>query len=239
MVEHEGSGDFTLGDVSTLKEGIRSLERGSGTQVILLDLGLPDATGLQTLRRIMPLAQSASVVVITGHQDEELGIAALREGAHDYLIKGQVGGGQLRRILRYAIERQKLQSDLRAEIEWRARVQQALELSEQRYRLLSETAPMGILLSDELGRIIDANTQALPMFGYQRGELIVQSIETLVPQRSRHSHQAHRSSYVKEGHARPMGVGRELCALRKDGTEFPAEISLGPLVTTDGGVTSS
>jgi len=239
MLEHDESGAFTLEHVSTLEAGTRSLERGFGTHVILLDLGLPDATGLQTLRRIMPLAQSASVVVITGHQDEELGIAALREGAHDYLIKGQVDGGQLRRILRYAIERQKLQSDLRAEIEWRARVQRALELSEQRYRLLSETAPMGILLSDELGRVIDANTQALAMFGYQRGELIGESIEILLPERFRHSHQAHRSSYVKEGHARPMGVGRELCALRKDGTEFPAEIGLGPLVTTDGVVTSS
>ena len=239
MLEHDESGAFTLEHVSTLKEGIRSLECGSGTHVILLDLGLPDATGLQTLRRIMPLAQSASVVVMTGHQDEELGIAALREGAHDYLIKGQVDGAQLRRILRYAIERQKLQSDLRAEIEWRARVQQALQLSEQRYRLLSETAPMGILLSDELGRVIDANTQALAMFGYQRGELIGESIEILLPERFRQSHQAQRSGYVKGAHARPMGVGMELFALRKDGTEFPVEIGLGPLATTEGVLTSS
>ncbi len=234
MLEHDESGAFILEHVSTLKEGIGALERGFGSHVILLDLGLPDATGLQTLRRIMPLAQSASVVVITGHQDEELGIAALREGAHDYLIKGQVDGGQLRRILRYAIERQKLQSDLRAEIEWRARVQQALELSEQRYRLLSETAPMGILLADDLGRIVDTNTQALAMFGYRRGELIGESVEILLPERFRHAHKAHRSGYVKNAYARPMGVGTELFALRKDGTEFPVEVGLGPLATTEG-----
>src|SRR6266481_7107338 len=177
MLKHDENGIFALKRVATLEEGMRSLSLGFGNQVILLDLGLPDVSGLQTLRRIMPHAQDASVVVITGRQDEELGIAALREGAHDYLIKGQVDGGQLRRILRYAIERQKLQSDLRAEIEWRARVQQALELSEQRYRLLSETAPMGILLADDLGRIVDTNTQALAMFGYRRGELIGESVE--------------------------------------------------------------
>jgi two-component system, cell cycle sensor histidine kinase and response regulator CckA len=239
MLEHDKSGTFTLEHVSTLEAGMRSLERGSGTHVILLDLGLPDASGLQTLRRIMPLAQSASVVVITGHQDEELGIAALREGAHDYLMKGQVEGGQLRRILRYAIERQKLQSDLCAEIEWRARVQQALQVSEQRYRLLSETAPMGILLSDDLGRIVDSNTQALAMFGYQRGELIGESVEILMPERFRNAHRGHRASYVKNAQARPMGVAMDLYALRKDGTEFPVEIGLGPLVTTEGVLTTS
>jgi PAS domain S-box-containing protein len=95
------------------------------------------------------------------------------------------------------------------------------------------------LASDELGRVIDANTQALAMFGYQRGELIGESIEILLPERFRQSHQAQRSGYVKGAHARPMGVGMELFALRKDGTEFPAEIGLGPLATTEGVLTSS
>lgn len=239
MLEHGEKSAFTVGHVSTLAEGVRSLAPGSGIAVILLDLGLPDETGLQTLRRIMPLAQDASVVVVTGLQDEELGIAAIREGAHDYLIKGQVDGGRLRRLLRYAVERQKMQSELRAEMERRARVQEALQLSEQRYRLLAETAPMGILLADELGRIIDANTQALHMFGYERGELIGESIERLLPERLRSLHQGHRSRFIKEPQTRPMGLGMELLACRKDGTEFPVEIGLGPLVTKEGVLVSS
>src|SRR5689334_9156255 len=109
MLEHDESGAFTVKHVSTLEEGMRSLAPGCGSQVILLDLELPDGSGLQTLRQIMPLAQDGSVVVMTGLQDEELAIAAIREGAHDYLIKGQVDGDQLRRILRYAIERHKMQ----------------------------------------------------------------------------------------------------------------------------------
>ena len=239
MLEHDENGIFTLQHASTLEEGLRLLAPDSLYRVILLDLGLQGTTGLETLRRIMPLAEGASVVVFTALQDEELGIAALREGAHDYVIKGQIHGGQLRRILRYAVERHKLSSELRAEIKQRARVQQALQLSEQRYRLLSETAPIGILLTNEQGMVIDANTQALCMFGYDRVELIGESIEMLVPERFRCSHEGQRSSYMKEPHTRPMAVGRELTARRKDGTEFAVEIALAPLATDNGVLVSS
>ena len=239
MLEHDESGIFELKHASTLDEGLRLLAPDSVYQVILLDLGLPDANGLQTLRRIMPVAEGASVVVLTGLQDEELGIAALREGAHDYIIKGQIQGGQLRRILRYAVERHKLDGELRAEIKQRTRVQEALQLSEQRYRLLAETAPIGILLTNEQGRLIDANMQALRMFGYNREELIGEAIEILLPEGFRCSHQGHRSSYMKEPHTRPLAISTELTARRKDGTEFLAEIALGPLVTNDGVLVSS
>jgi len=239
ILEHDENGIFTLQHALTLEEGLRLLAPDSLFRVILLDLGLPGTTGLETLRRIMPLAEGASVVVFTALQDEELGIAALREGAHDYVIKGQIHGGQLRRILRYAVERHKLSSELLAEIKERALVQQALQLSEQRYRLLAETAPIGILLTNEQGMVIDANTQALRMFGYDRGELIGQSIEMLLPERFRCSHEGQRSSYMKERHARPMAVGRELTARRKDGTEFAVEIALAPLATDDGVLVSS
>src|SRR5438552_10770819 len=239
ILDHDENGIFTLQHALTLEEGLRLLAPDSLYRVILLDLGLPGTTGLETLRRIMPLAEGASVVVFTALQDEELGIAALREGAHDYVIKGQIHGGQLRRILRYAVERHKLSSELRAEIKHRARVQQALQLSEQRYRLLSETAPIGILLTNEQGMVIDANTQALRMFGYDRGELIGESIEMLLPERFRRSHEGQRSSYMKAPHTRPMAVGQELTARRKDGTEFAVEIALAPLATDDGVLVSS
>jgi PAS domain S-box-containing protein len=231
MLEEDESSVFTVRHVSTLEEGMR--EPSSGNQVILLDLGLPDGIGLESLRRMMPVAQDASVVVLTGFQNEELGIAAIREGAHDYVMKGQVDGRQLRRILRYAVERQKMQSELRADMERRARVQQALEDSEERYRLLLEAAPMGIVITDERGTVVQANAETLRMFGYDRRELIGQTVEMLLPERLRHSHEMQRSGYMKEPQARPMGLGMELLARRKDGTEFPVEISLGPLVTKE------
>jgi len=121
---------------------------------------------------------------------------------------------------------------LETEIEERKR-------AEDRFRTLVETAPTAIVIADEKGRIVEMNAQALCMFGYDRGELIGKTVETLLPERLRYSHQGLRSSYMKEPHARPMGVGMELLASRKDGTEFPAEISLGPLVTREGVLVSS
>jgi diguanylate cyclase (GGDEF)-like protein len=78
---------------------------GSETDAVLLDLSLPDESGLDTLRRIVGSAGRASVVVMTGAGDEELGMAAIEAGAQDYLVKGQVDGPRLRRALRFAIER--------------------------------------------------------------------------------------------------------------------------------------
>ncbi len=112
-------------------------------------------------------------------------------------------------------------------------------LAEDRFRVLVETAPTGIVIADDNGRIAEVNAQTLRMFGYEREEMIGGPIEMLLPERLRHSHQGHRTAYVNEPHARPMGVGIELFARRKDGTEFPVEISLGPLVTKHGVQVSS
>jgi two-component system cell cycle sensor histidine kinase/response regulator CckA len=116
--------------------------------------------------------------------------------------------------------------ELEVEVEDRKR-------AESRLRMLIEAAPMGIVISNKRGRIAEANAQALRMFGYEREELLEQSVETLLPDRLRQSHGEHRASYARDPHARPMGLGMELFARRKDGTEFPVEISLGPLETKD------
>ena len=121
---------------------------------------------------------------------------------------------------------------LETEIEERKR-------AEDRFHTLVETAPTAIVIADEKGRIVEMNAQALRVFGYDRGELIGKNVETLLPERLRCSHQDHRSGYMKEPHSRPMGVGMELLASRKDGTEFPVEVSLGPLVTREGVLVSS
>ncbi len=112
MLKESGTDDFELKQAGSLQSGLRILSEGCGNQVILLDLELPDVCGLETLRRIAPFAEEASVVVITGSQDERLGIEALKVGAIDYLIKGQIDGHQLRRILHYAVERHYMQMEL-------------------------------------------------------------------------------------------------------------------------------
>ncbi len=109
MLHEGGKDEFELTQVDSLEDGMYILSQRRKDQVILLDLGLPDATGLQTLRRIISFDKDASVVVLTGLQNENLGTQALREGALDYLIKGQIEGCQLRRIIHFCLERHHIQ----------------------------------------------------------------------------------------------------------------------------------
>lgn len=100
---------------------------------------------------------------------------------------------------------------------------------EKEYRAVFEAAPDGILVVDAEGRILDLNPAAERMFGYGKEELVGSEVETLVPAASRSTHRSERSAYVDDPHPRPMGIGLELRGVRKDGTEFPVEISLSPL----------
>ena len=97
-----------------------------------------------------------------------------------------------------------------------------------------EAAPDAIVVVDTDGRIVIVNQLTERMFGYPREELIGKTVELLVPERYRPTHTGDRSAYFREPRTRPMGEGRELSGRRKDGTEFPVEISLSPLVTDAG-----
>ncbi len=101
--------------------------------------------------------------------------------------------------------------------------------SEFRYRDLLEVAPDAIVTVDEDGKIILVNAQSERVFGYSRDEMIGQSIEMLMPRRYRAAHPMKRRSFMQNSQFRAMGSGLELYALRKDGGEFPVEISLSPL----------
>lgn len=97
-----------------------------------------------------------------------------------------------------------------------------------------EAAPDAMVISDRSGSIVELNCQAERIFGYSRVELLDQPIELLIPDRHRAAHTGHRESYVTNPSHRPIGAGLVLAGRRKDGSEFPVEVSLDPVETEEG-----
>lgn len=182
-------------------------------EVILMDLGLPDAYGLEALEGIRGLANGTPVVVLTAMNDQRVAHRALEKGAQDYLVKGTFDGGLLLRSIRYAIDRQQRES--------------ALKASEARTRNLLETCLIGIVLADSEGRILDANHAFLQLLGYSREEAkngpILWDERVTGPGVERHF-QALRD--LKAGRGHPPW---EVDFLKRDGSTVPILLGAAPL----------
>jgi two-component system, sensor histidine kinase and response regulator len=137
-------------------------------------------------------------------------------------------------ILQRNLKTQELLEETRSQAAELQAQQQNLQENEERFRSLLEAAPDALIISDEDGLILLINAQTEKFFGYRREELVGQSVDLLVPQRVRAGHPAQRRRYFDNPNVRSMGAGLELFAVRRDGSEFPVEISLSPLHRSQG-----
>ncbi|MCB9565198.1 MAG: response regulator [Kofleriaceae bacterium] len=148
-------------DLAAALEAIGATEH----RLVLTDLGLPDSDGLATAIAVIAAAPSLPVVVLTGNDDERLALDALKAGAQDFLIKGEITADQLRRAMRYA--------------EGRKEVEQQARRAEEHLRAVIEGAPISIFATDERGIFTLHEGQALARVGMQRGDNVGRSAHEL------------------------------------------------------------
>lgn len=196
---------FDLEQVDRLEPALARLGQ-AGVDVVLLDLGLPDSSGLETFMRARGEAPGHPIVVISGLDDERLALEAVRSGAQDYLVKGRIEGQLLARVLRYAIERKRSEETLRA--------------SESHYRAILEHIADAVFVADPDGRFIDVNPRACELTGYTREELLQLTTADTYPQKQRERARA-RLRELRSG-AEPR---YERPLRRKDGGEIMVEVS--------------
>ncbi|MDD5712674.1 MAG: PAS domain S-box protein, partial [Smithellaceae bacterium] len=192
MLVEAGASKLEVERVERLSEGLERLRSGN-VDFVLLDLGLPDSQGIESLNKICSAAPQLPVVVFTGMADESLGIRAVQAGAQDYLIKGQVDGNLLVHSISYAIERKRLEEELR----------EARDYLEE----LLDYANAPIIVWGRDARITRVNHAFERTTGYSATEVIGQKIGILFPHREN----------VEEDLGRAQDCSTEITVICKNG----------------------
>jgi PAS domain S-box-containing protein len=208
---------------------------------ILLDLNLPDSSGLDTLDQMLSVAPGIPVVVLTGLGEEDLALAALSKGAEEYLIKNDVKMRMLWLTLQFAILRRQLAENKRnARQQLEARVQErtaeleatnlALRRSEERYRFLVETMNEGVIRGDGQGRIVFVNEKVIRMLDFQRDDLLGRDVLTLAADQANVDIMLYQRSRRQQG----LTDSYEVALARRDGGRFHALFSSRPILGPNG-----
>ncbi len=194
--------DLDLVWVKQLSAGLACLAEDD-VDVILLDLSLPDSQGAETFARTYAQAPYVPIIVLTGHEDKEMALDLVRQGAQDYLIKGQANQGLLARAIHYAVERKQTE----AQVYFQAQ--------------LLDNVRESVVATDLQGRVTYWGRGAKALYGYSAQEVMGKSITFIVEPQDEEAEQARMRQVKETGSWR--GVYRQR---RKDGSHFWADTSI-------------
>ena len=207
---------FQVEVVERLSDSLEALS-GRRFDVVLLDLSLPDSSGLETLAKVLSSTQKVAIIVLTGLSDEGLALEAMRKGAQDYLVKGHVDEHLLSRAIRYAIERK--------------RAEEALRESEEKYRTILESIEDGYYEVDIAGDFTFFNDSMCRILGYTKDELMGMNNRQYIDQESaKRVYQTFNKVYNTE---RPS-KGFDLEFIKKDGTKRYVETLVSLMKDSEG-----
>jgi PAS domain S-box-containing protein len=209
---------FAIEPASTLSKAAECLAAGE-YDVILLDMGLPDSAGIDTVRDVGKLNSHIPIVVLTGLDDEETGLLAIKNGAADYLVKGPSLTDSLVRTILYALERKKAALEL--------------QLTEERYRTIFENSAVAITMADEQERLISWNKFTEWLLGMSSADLYLKPVKSLYPEGEWEKVKAQR---VKQ---KGMQHHFETKMAKKNGEVIDVDVSLSVLKDPDGKITNS
>ena len=211
-----GAARFKLDWAENLASGLKTLQ-ADPADVVLLDLNLPDSTGINTFTKVHARFPQMPLILLTGQDDQELAAKTVQEGAEDFIVKGQVDGSLLARSIRYAIERTRTKNEL---VE-----------SERKYRNLFENAVLGVFTVTLDGKPISVNPEFVRMFGYASIEEFLDKVKDSAeifedPKR--------RADILQLKTANPDLTTFENLYRRKNGSTFWGNLTMRQITTADG-----
>lgn len=212
-------GGFRITEATTHAEFETLLERGD-FDLVLSDFNILGFEGLQVVDAAQARYPGIPVVIVTGTGSEETAVAAMKHGAADYVVKSPSHIRHLPQTLYAVLERNRMREE-------RKRNETRLREAEARNRAILDSALEAIVTINAEGTIVEFNPAAERMFGYRSDEILGQRMaEMIIPPSQRKAHTQGLERYLATGKARILGRRTELTALRRDGTEFPMELSI-------------
>lgn len=222
MFSERGAPDTAFTHVQCLRDAEEHLARHAA-DIILLDLGLPDAQGLEAVRRVRAVAPHVPLVVLTGLDDESLAALALQEGVQDYLVKGQIETRALLRALRYAVERKAIEETLFAE--------------QERAQVTLDSIGDAVISTDIAGNISYLNRAAESMTGWPQQEAAGRALADVY--RPRDSAILARVPDPLDAAVLPLRLSSSGVLGRRDGSQLPVEDSVAPIRDRQGRATGA